>query len=58
MMGNEKEMNCGVAKWVKFNTLRWIGHVKKRQDEEFTRRIYDSMIKGVNVTRRPPDMGK
>lgn len=32
----------------------WFGHAKGTQDGEFTRRMYDSMIKGVGMRGRPP----
>lgn len=42
--------------WVKRNTLRSFGHAERMQNREFTRRVYDNIIKGVGVSGRPPVM--
>lgn len=46
MAESAKRRNCGVLEWIKCNVLRWFGHVEIMQDRKFTRRVYDSTIKG------------
>lgn len=54
MVGSAKGIICGVIEWVKCNTLSGLGHVERIQDRDFTRSVYGSEIKGVDVRGRTP----
>ena len=30
---------CGVVEWVKKNTLRWFGHIERKNSEEFVKKV-------------------
>lgn len=42
-------MECGVVEWVKRKTLRWYGHVRRMNECDFARRVYESAIEGGGV---------
>ncbi len=45
-------MDCGVVEWVKRSTLRWYGHVKRMNECDFTRRVFESTVEvGVGMVR-------
>ncbi len=33
-------VECGVVEWVKRSTLKWKGHVMKKNECDFTKRVY------------------
>ncbi|KAK3893665.1 hypothetical protein Pcinc_002527 [Petrolisthes cinctipes] len=47
-------IECGVVERVKRNTLRWYGHVERKQGEEFVKKVYGSEVVGPGVRGRPP----
>ncbi len=47
-------MDFGVVEWVKRSTLIWYGHVMRMNECDFTKRVYESTIKGRVVRGRPP----
>ncbi len=46
-------VNCGVVEWVKRNTLKWFGHIKRMRSEEFVKKVYMSENVGPNSRGRP-----
>ncbi len=46
-------MKCGVVEWVKRNTLKWFGHMKRMKSEEFVKKVYVSELEGSDQRRRP-----
>ena len=47
-------VRCGVVEWVKRNSLRWYGHVRRMTEERLTKRVYQSSVSGVAGRGRPP----
>ncbi len=47
-------VNCGVLEWVKGNTLRCFGHIKRMESEEFMKKVYMSESVGPNSRGRSP----
>ena len=43
-------MKCEVVEWVKRNTVRWFGPIKRIQSDEFVRKVYVSETVGPNNT--------
>ena len=35
-------VKCSVVEWVKRNTLRWLGHIERKESEEFLKKVYVS----------------
>lgn len=40
-------VNCGVVEWVKWNALRWYGHVRRMPEETMAKRAYQSEVSGM-----------
>ena len=40
-------VKCGVVEWVKVNTLKWFGHMERKRNEVFMKKVY------VNETECP-----
>ncbi len=53
MRGRGSEVGCGVLEWVKRNTLRWLGHTERMENEEFLKKVYPSSVEGTNRRGRP-----
>ncbi len=49
----ESGVKCGVVEWVKRNTLRWFGHTERMNSEEFVKKVYVSVMKGLSRRGRP-----
>ncbi len=39
---------------MKWQMLKWFGHIERMEDGKMTRRVYTSEIEGGNVKGRPP----
>ncbi len=44
---------CGVVEWVKRSTLKWFGHIERMENEEFVKKVYQSIVEGPNRKGRP-----
>ncbi len=53
MRGRGNGVGCSVVEWVKRNTLRWFGHIKRMENEEFVKKVYWSSVEGPNRRGRP-----
>ncbi len=42
-----------MLEWRKRNTLRWFGHIKRMESEEFVKKVYVSESVGPNSRGRP-----
>ncbi len=40
MRGRGSGVGCSMVEWVKRNTLRWFGHIKRMENEEFVKKEY------------------
>ncbi len=53
-MSEKKEgIKCGVVEWMKRNTLRWYGHVRRMEEDRLVKRVYDSEVAGRVGRGRP-----
>ncbi len=50
-------VNCGVAEWVKRNTLKWFGHVERIGRGEFVK-VYESQLEVKGPNRRGKPLGR
>ena len=48
-----KEVKCGVAEYVRWNTLKWFCHIEGMKSEAFVKKMYVSEIKGTSRRGRP-----
>ena len=39
-------VKCGVSEWVKRNTLKWLGHIERKESKEFVKKVYVSENEG------------
>ncbi len=53
MRGRGSGAGCGVVKWVKRSTLRWLGHIERMENEEFIKKVYQSSVECPNRKERP-----
>ena len=37
-------VKCGVVEWVKRNVMRWVGHIEKKNNEKFVKKVHVSEI--------------
>ncbi len=42
-----------MVEWVKRSTLRWFGHIKRMENEEFVKKVYRSSVEDPNRRGRP-----
>ncbi len=47
-------VKCGVVEWVKRNTLRWFGYIKRMKSKEFVKKVYVSEIVDPSSRGRAP----
>ena len=47
-------INCGVVEWVKRNTLRWYGHVRRMPEDRIAKKVFRSEATGVSGRGRLP----
>lgn len=45
--------NCVVVEWVKYHTLKWFGHVRRINDGEFVKIMYEGGLEDGGVWRPP-----
>ncbi len=53
MRGRGSGVGCCVVEWVKRSTLRWFGHIERKENEEFVKKVYQSSVEGPNRRGRP-----
>lgn len=46
------EVNCGVEEWVKRNTLRCYGHVRRMMEARMAKRVWQSSVPVVDFRGR------
>ena len=46
-------LKCDRLEWMKINILRWFGHIKSKNSEEFVKKVYVSEIVGPRRRGRP-----
>ena len=46
-------MKCVVVEWVKLNTLKWFGHMERKKNEEFVKKVYVSETEDPRKRGRP-----
>ncbi len=46
-------VKCGVVEWVRRNLLIWFGHIERRNNEEFVKKVYVSETEAPNRRGRP-----
>ncbi len=42
-----------VLEWVKRSTLRWFGHIERKGNNKFVKKVYLSSVEGMNRRGRP-----
>ncbi len=51
--GRRSGVGYGVVGWVKRGTLRWFGHIKRMENDEFVKKVCRSSVEGSNRRGRP-----
>ncbi len=53
MRGCGSGVGWGAVEWVKKSTLRWFGNIERMENEEFVKKVYLSIVEGLNRRGRP-----